>query len=92
MKKSGAIFLLIFVIFIAFIYWYFIIRSPCNPMTKCYIKTSNISCGTDNDCFIGSLQGACDKTTFKCTDLILKGNKEECAAAEGEWITWGCLN
>jgi hypothetical protein len=92
MAKSGALFLLIFVLLISLLYWYFISKDECKPMTRCALNSVNISCASDGDCFIGSMQGNCNRTTFKCTNMILNGNEEGCKKAGGEWISWGCIN
>ena len=71
MNRIGAIFLLIFVIFIAFIYWYFISRNSCTPITQCRIYSVNKTCTSNSDCFSSSSQGTCDMNTFKCINIIL---------------------
>lgn len=91
MKKSGAFFLFLIVLFIAFIYWYFIIKTPCEPMARCYLTSLNISCTSSNDCFSGSIRGTCDMKTLKCVGLTLEGNRDDCDKMGGEWIEWGCL-
>lgn len=91
MSKAGAIFLLIFVIFIAFMYWYFIPRNTCEPITQCRILSTNKTCISDNDCFSSSSQGICNMNTFKCTNMILKiNNKESCLEGNGTWYEAGC--
>jgi hypothetical protein len=91
MKRSGAFMLLIFVLFIAFIYWYFIFRNPCEPIIQCKIPSTNITCTSNNDCFSSSATGVCNMNTFKCVNMILNTkDKKICSKAGGEWIEVGC--
>jgi len=91
-KRGGVIFLLGFVLFILFLNWYFLFKNPCEPITKCNMGSINISCTSNNDCFLGSLTGICDMNVFKCVNLVLDGDKEDCSRMGGEWVEWGCLN
>ena len=91
MNKWGAILLLIFVLFIAFIYWYFISKNACEPITQCRFHSTNITCISDSNCFSGSYYGTCNTNTFKCVNMILdKKDKESCLNVGGEWIEGGC--
>ncbi len=89
-KKSGAVLLLVLVLAIAFFYWYFIMRAPCQPLGRCEIKSIDISCISNTDCYSGSIHGTCDINTLKCVNLLYDGNREECSRIGGEWVEWGC--
>jgi hypothetical protein len=94
MEKEGFLIMFIFLIIISAICWYFISNSPCKPITKCNLPINLSStdkvCTSDTSCSWGKIRGNCDMNTFKCVNLVLEGNKEECTSIGGEWIEAGC--
>lgn len=90
MKKAAAILFLMIIMIMAFLYWYVLSNTECQPITRCYIHSINITCTSNVDCAYGSITGVCNTKTFMCTNMILHGNKEDCLAAGGEWYEKGC--
>jgi len=90
MNKAAAILFLIIVLSIALLYWYVVTNANCKPITRCYINSINISCTSNMDCVYGTITGVCNMNTFKCVNMILDGDEEDCLAAGGEWYEKGC--
>jgi len=90
MGKLEYIMLFVFVLLIFAFGYYFIYKNSCEPVTQCTLPSINKSCASYNDCFSGSIRGNCDLKTFKCVNLVLEGDKEDCLKANGTWYEEKC--
>ena len=90
MGKLEYIMLFVFVLLIFAFGYFFIYKISCEPVAQCNLPSINKTCASYNDCFSGPIRGNCDLETFKCVNLVLEGDKEDCLKVNGTWYEEKC--